>query len=303
MKNIYTLIAVIILSISSNAQQNSLYSQYMMNRFLINPAITGNVNYIPFRLTVRQQWVGIDNAPSTQAISAHTLLGNKKMGIGGYFFADCFGPETKIGLQANYSYILKLNSIDSKLSFGVSFKVFQYKLDYTSMTVIDADDQVLNSTIESTFVPDADFGIYLQGEKYYTGFSITQLLELPIVIADQEIDKNSMIRHYYLLGGYRFHLNNNFEMEPSVLLKGTEKTPFQADINIKGIFQKNYWLGFSYRTSNSIIAMLGVNFQAFVFGYAYDYSLSSIQNYQHGSHEIVLGYNFGRNKNKGSSLL
>ena len=303
MKKLYILISAVLLVSAVSAQQTSLYSQYMMNRFLINPGVTGNVDYIPLRLTARQQWVGIDNAPSTQAISAHMLLGNKSMGVGGNIFVDRFGPETKIGIQANYSYILELNSINSKLSFGVAFKAFQYKLDYTMMTAIDADDQVLNNTAETAFVPDADFGVYLQGEKYYVGLSATQLIELPITISEQEVDKNSMVRHYYLLGGYKFDLSDSFQLEPSALLKGTERTPFQADINVKGIYQQNYWLGVSYRTSNSIIAMIGLKYQGFVFGYAYDYATSDIKNYQSGTHEIILGYNFGEGKNTGSSLL
>ena len=303
MKKIYLIVLAVILTSVIYAQQTSLYSQYMMTRFLINPAITGNVDYIPLRLTARQQWMGIDNAPSTQSISAHMLLGNKKMGVGGNIFADRFGPETKIGIQANYSYMLELNSINSKLSFGIAFKAFQYKLDYTMMTAIDADDQVLNNTAETAFVPDADFGVYLQGERYYAGISATQLIELPITIADQEVEKNSMVRHYYILGGYTFQVSNDFEIEPSTLLKGTEHTPFQADINVKGIYKQSYWLGVSYRTSKSIIAMIGIKYQSFIFGYAFDYATSDIKNYQSGTHEIVLGYNFGEGKNSGSSLL
>ncbi len=285
------------------AQQLPLYSQYMMNPFLLNPAITGNVDYIPVRLTARQQWAGIDGAPSTQAISGHMLLANKSMGVGGYIFADRFGPETKVGLQANYSYILELASWDAKLSFGISFKAFQYSLDYAKMTEIDPDDATLQEKSKSAFVPDADFGVNLQGERYYVGLAATQLIELPINVAGQELEKNSMIRHYYLMGGYRFLVSKTFEIEPSALVKATERSPFSVDVNVKGIYQKNYWLGFSYRTSNAIIGMLGLNYQNFVFGYAFDYDITDIRGHQSGTHEIVLGYNFGTSKNKGSSLL
>ncbi len=304
MKKIYTLLLFFTLVGIVNAQQQPLYSQYMFNKFLLNPAITGNVDYIPLRLTARQQWVGIDNAPSTQAVSAHTLLGNKSMGVGGYIFVDRFGPETKIGVQASYSYILNLNSINSKLSFGLALKAFQYKLDYTQMTAIDEGDQVLvNQNAETAFVPDADFGVYLQGERYFVGISASQLIQLPIKISDKEVNKNSMIRHYYLLGGYKFQLGEKFELEPSVLAKGTEKTPFNLDVNLRAIYLENYWVGVSYRTSGEVIAMLGVKFKSFIFGYSFDYSTSEIKNFQSGSHEIMIGYNFGEGKNKGSTLL
>jgi type IX secretion system PorP/SprF family membrane protein len=303
MKKIYSILFIAFLASSVFAQQQPLYSQYMFNKFLLNPAITGDVDYIPIRLTARQQWMGIENAPSTQAISAHTLLSNKSMGVGGYIFADRFGPETKIGIQASYSYILPLNAWNSKLALGIALKAFQYKLDYSMMTSIDENDQVLYKNSETAFVPDADFGAYLSGEKYFVGLSATQLIELPIKIAEKEIDKNSMIRHYYLLGGYKFKLGEKFELEPSVMAKGTEKTPFNFDINLRGIYLQNYWFGVSYRSSKDIIAMIGVKYNGFVFGYAFDYTTSIIKNYQSGSHEIMIGYNLGEGKNKGSSLL
>ena len=303
MKKNILIIAFLAIYSMSFSQQLSLYSQYMFNKFLINPAVTGSNNYVPIRLTARQQWAGIENAPSTQALSAHTLLGNKKMGVGGFVYADRFGPETKVGIQASYSYILPISGGKSQLAFGVAFRAFQYQLDYTQMTAIDDADPVLSGAKETSFVPDADFGIYWYSEKYFVGLSANQLIELPVEIADQTMDKNSMIRHYYLIGGYTFALSDNFELEPSILLKGTERTPGQIDINVRGILKRNYWLGFSYRTSKDIIAMIGLKVDKYIIGFAYDYTTSDINSYQSGSFEIMLGYNLGEGKNKGSSLL
>lgn len=303
MKKSLLILVLVAISSLSFSQQLSLYSQYMFNKFLVNPAVTGSNDYIPIRLTARQQWAGIENAPSTQALSAHTLLGNKRMGVGGFVYADRFGPETKVGIQASYSYILPISGGKSKLAFGVAFRAFQYQLDYTQMTAIDAADPVLSGSKETSFVPDADFGVYWYSEKYFVGLSANQLIELPVEIADQTIDKNSMVRHYYLMGGYTFTLSDNFELEPSLLLKGTERSPGQVDINVRGIFKRNYWFGVSYRTSKDIVAMLGLKVDKFIFGFAYDYTTSDISSYQSGSFEIMLGYNLGEGKNKGSSLL
>lgn len=303
MKRIIIVLVVLISASTLFAQQQPLYSQYMFNRFLLNPAITGNVDYIPIRLTARQQWVGITGAPSTQAISAHTLLGNKNMGVGGYIYADRFGPETKIGIQASYAYIVPLNAWNSKLSFGLAVKAFQYQLDYTAMDAIDDGDNALSGESKPVFVPDADFGVYLEGERYFAGISAAQLIELPIKMEGEEVEKNSMIRHYYLLGGYKFQVGEQFELEPSILAKGTERTPFNLDVNVRGIYLENYWAGVSYRTSGEIIGMVGIKYNGFIFGYAFDYSTSEIKNFQSGSHEIMIGYNIGEGKNKGSSLL
>ncbi|MDA3820309.1 MAG: type IX secretion system membrane protein PorP/SprF [Candidatus Delongbacteria bacterium] len=272
------------------SQQLPLYSQYMFNRMLLNPAVTGNTEGIPISLTARQQWVGIERAPSTQVLSAHTLLNNGTMGVGGMIFADRFGTENRIGFQGNYSYILPVFD-DSKLSFGISFQLFQYQLDYTDMIAVDENDPAINEySTETSWLPESDFGLYLYNEKYFAGLSANQMIELPVKIGGEEVELNRLARHYHLMGGYKFDLENDFEIEPSALVKGTFQTPFQFDINVRGIYMKDYWLGFSYRTDGNVVTMLGMRFQEFDFGLAVDFATSDIRSYQNGSYELFLRY-------------
>jgi len=298
------IVSTILLTIMSfsKAQQMPLYSQYMMNGFLLNPAMAGNVDYIPLRLTVRQQWVGITDAPSTQAISGHYLFNNKKMGLGGYIYNDMFGPIRQTGIQACYSYHLQMGT-NNKLALGIAFKAFQFEYDETALTVIDENDPVVQNAKESTFIPDADLGIYFYDDehRYFAGFAATQLIELDIKL--DESNKNSMVRHYYLTGGYKFKISEEFDLEPSILVKGTEKTPFQLDFNAKGYYKKNYWLGVSYRSSKDIVAIIGIKVDKYYIGYSFDYPFSNINNYSSGSHEIMIGFNIGEGANTGSSLL
>ena len=122
-------ISLFIVGQTIKAQQLPLYSQYMMNGFLLNPAITGSESYTPVRITARQQWIGIEGAPSTQAISAHHPFKSKNMGVGGYLFNDKFGPVSRTGILTSYAYHINLNRMDSKLGFGLSVCAFQYKMD------------------------------------------------------------------------------------------------------------------------------------------------------------------------------
>ncbi len=286
------------------SQQLPLYSQYMMNAFLLNPAIAGSVDYFPVRLTARQQWVGINDAPSTQAISAHYLFEYQKLGVGGYVFNDKFGPMSRIGVQACGAYHLPLTGIDSKLGIGLAFKAFQFKFDESKLKAIDDADPSLSYTAITKFVPDADFGLYLYNDKYFVGFSATQLIQFKIDLGDSNlVDKNSIIRHYYAMGGYKFTINDDFDVEPSLLVKGTMQTPWQIDFNVKGYYKRSYWLGISYRSSKDIVAMLGVKVKKYYLGYAFDYTMSNIKRYSSGSHEILLGVNVFEGRNKGSKLL
>jgi type IX secretion system PorP/SprF family membrane protein len=295
MKKLLIIIGIIGgMSLNAVSQQLPLYSQYMFNRLLLNPAVTGSHDDIPIRLTARQQWVGIDKAPSTQIISGHYRLKNETMGLGGIVFADRFGPESRIGIQANYAYILPVFSNEGRLAFGLSFQVFQYQLDYTQMVAIDDDDPALMYNQENAWLPESDFGLYLYGEKYFAGISANQMIELPMNVGGQEVEMNTLVRHYHVMGGYRFDTGEDFSLEPSVLAKGTFDTPYQFDANIKGIYKENYWLGVSYRTSGDVIAMLGLEINDIVFGFAYDYSTSRLSHYQDGTFELMIGYNFSR---------
>lgn len=296
-------IILLAISIQMHSQQLPLYSQYMFNNFLLNPGITGSVDYFPIRITARQQWAGIKGAPSTQAISAHYLLNNQKFGVGGYLFNDKFGPLSQTGLQASFAYHVPLMGINSKLGLGLAFKAFQFKFDETDLVTIDPNDAAVTHGKIAKFVPDADFGAYLYNEKYYVGLSATQLIQFKIDLGDSNLDKNQIIRHYYLNGGYRIAVNEEFEIEPSVLIKGTMRTPWQIDLNAKAIYKSMYWGGLSYRTSKDLVFMVGMKYKKFYFGYAFDYTFSSIKNYSNGSHEILIGYNVFEGKNKGSSLL
>lgn len=275
----------------------------MFNRLLLNPAVTGSTEAVELRITARQQWVGIEKAPSTQIISGHLRLNNGTMGVGGVIFADRFGPESRIGFQGNYSYILPVFNESSSLAFGLSLQLFQYQMDYTSFTSLDADDPVLMFTKESSWLPESDFGLYLYGKKYFVGLSANQMIELPVKIGGESVEMNALLRHYHLFGGYKFVLNPEFSIEPSALIKGTFKTPFQADINVKGIYLDDYWVGFSYRSSGDVIAMLGLNFKDFVFGFAFDYATSRLSQFQSGTFELMLGYDIQLNQKTGRSRL
>ena len=98
-----------------------------------------------------------------------------------------------------------------------------------------------------------------------------------------------------LTGGYVFKASENVKLKPEVLLKYIPGAPFQADINFSALFKDMIWVGTSFRTGDCIIGLL--SFQAsnsFRIGYSYDITFSQIRKYSSGSHEIMIGYDFGK---------
>ncbi len=297
----------------AEAQQIPLYSQYMMNGFLLNPAVAGSEGYTAINLTVREQWLGLKDAPKTQAISGQTrMLKNSyisknasvrrrqrmgtrsgNVGLGGYLFNDENGPISRTGLQLTYAYHIRMRS--SQLSFGLSGIAYQFSIDDSKINLEDPNDETYLNAAKSVFVPDASAGVYYSDPHIFAGFSASQLFQSALKLGAKGYAQYQMKRYYYLTGGYDVDINDDFSLDPSFLLKASENGTYQLDINTKVVYNEEYWGGISYRTGGALIFMGGVRVDKFFFGYSFDYTLSSIMKRTFGSHEIMLAVKFGDN--------
>jgi type IX secretion system PorP/SprF family membrane protein len=297
----------------ATGQQVPLYSQYLYNKFLINPAVAGSDGYTSFNLTAREQWVGYSGAPRTFSFSGqwrilkrsyilkHTSARRTiyrpatdgRVGLGALIFSSRNGLVQRTGFQVSYAYHLWLRN-QTQLSMGLAFTGYHFKIDETKIDFEDPDDPWLNDDLRrGIFVPDASFGIYLLNAKYNAGFSAEQLFEATAKIGEQAYKNYQLQRHYYLFGSYFFELNTQMELEPSVLFKMSEQLRLQADIGVTYIYKKAFWAGLAYRTSGAIIANMGVKYQNMFIGYAFDFTLQEIQRVTYGTHEITVALRFG----------
>lgn len=297
-----------------------------MNAFLLNPANAGHEGYTSVNLTVREQWVGLKDAPVTYALSAQTrLLKNSyiarsksirkrrksmsrsgRVGYGLYVFNDQNGAFRRTGLQGAYAYHLTLRR--SQLSFGLALSSFQYNIDRDKIIVENLNDEnkaLLNNNTK--YITDANFGAYYSDKNIFAGFSVLNLFESNIKFGNREGATFKMERNYLLMGGYRYSLIDFLFVEPSFFFKFSENVVVQNDITLKMYYKDEYWGGISYRTGSgsrvssesiggrgsSLIFLMGAKVDKFYFGYSFDYTFSSISKNTYGSHEIILAVRFG----------
>lgn len=273
-------------------QQLDISSLYNLNKYEINPAVAGSEEGMPTAFSYRKSWIGIEGAPTMQRLSTHIGVG-KSMGVGLKVLNSVQGPLRRTGMEATYAYHISLNTVDSSyLSFGLSAYLYQYYLNKQSLVVEDPTDPVVQGS-EKKVVPDAAFGVYYHARNYYIGLAIYQLFQGRIRFDANDIADNQQIRHYFMNMGYRFDIGEDFELEPSVLLKYVEGSVFQADLNVYATYLKMLSLGVSYRTSNAVILQLGYRTGALNIAYAYDIGMSDISSVSSGSHEIMVVYRFG----------
>ena len=59
------------------AQQQPHYTQYVINNYILNPAVSGIENYTDVKIGHRHQWTGINDAPVTTYLTVHTPIGTQ----------------------------------------------------------------------------------------------------------------------------------------------------------------------------------------------------------------------------------
>jgi len=294
------------------AQQIPLYNQYMLNPYLINPAVAGGDGYTTFNITARNQWLGFKNAPATQAFTVQSRLLKRsfiiksstprkrilkpsrsgRVGLGGMIFNDVNGQMQRTGISVTYAYHIRIR--ESQLSFGLNGIVYQVKLHEDELTFYNPNEPLLGTGLRRILVvPDANFGVYWLNYKYFAGLSVYQLFESYLKLGNTAWKDYHMMRHYYLYGGYRFYINQEFEIEPSVLVKSSEQLIVQVDANCKLYFNKLFWAGVSYRSTSSLAVMLGLKADRYYFGYSFDYGLNSLARHTYGSHEFSISMKLG----------
>lgn len=289
---------LLLFTVFVNAQQIPLYTQYIFNNFVYNPAIAGTHNYYQIRSNTRVQWVGVTDHPLTNVLSVYGPSKKKDMGFGGYLYSDVTGPTSRSGINGAYAYNLMLTE-QMRLSMGLSVGVQQYKVDGSNIQLWSEKrnkgfDPLANQ-VYSKMVPDAAIGVYLYTYSYHVGLSSTQLLNNKLNFLD--IDTLSGISklksHFYLSGGYRYIINKMWSVEPTAMIKVASPTPFQFDLSARAYYKNMVWGGLSVRTKDAISIMLGyIHEKQYYFGYSYDYSFTAIRSYTSGSHEITIGYRF-----------
>ena len=291
------------------AQQAPIYSQYMFNKFIINPAVAGSEGYTAYNVTSRIQWLGFKDAPVTNAISAQTRLMKSKLlirfnknrvkylapengtvGLGIHLYNDRRGLLNQTGLQFTYAYHEKID-LKEQLSFGLSLSLTQFKVNTDKMVSYQPDDY-LNANKIAVFIPDFNFGMYYTSPYSYLGFSVAQIMQSAIHFGGSQNNQFRIMRNYNVMGGYRFMLKNNFSLEPSFQFKTTDQFFYQIDIGCRLYYKKDIWGGIAYRTADALIFTVGTKYKNLYFGYAYDISFNSLQTYSFGTNELIISLKF-----------
>ncbi len=326
---IFVLTAAILMAHHLFAQQRPHYTQYILNGFIINPAVAGIENYTDVKLSHRHQWVGLQDAPVTTYFTIHgpakksayentsaTGFGpngenprgkaywknytraEPHHGLGFTMINDQTGPLKRFSASGTYAFHLGISD-QTSMSAGISAGIQNMSLNTSKLVWgIPLDPSVSGSGYLNRISPELNAGIYLYSANYFVGISAQQLIPSRLKWTEDTVRLTGgrLIPHVFATAGVKLFVNEDFSLLPSVLVKYVSPAPISVDINAKLQYRDLLWAGTSLRIKDGFAAMVGINVSnTFNVGYSYDITTTRLNTVSRGTHEILIGFLLNNN--------
>ena len=336
MKKISLLISSLAVISLAFSQQRPYFTQYVLNNYLVNPAVAGIDNYTDIKMSHRMQWVGLQDAPVTTYVTVNGPTKKKDYdvdrvnatsiyprgrnlmldidpyqpddahsGMGFTMINDKTGPLSRFAAYGTYAYHINLNR-NTNLSLGVSAGITQMSLDPSKLNFASGGDPATGSgtTKLNKINPDISAGLWLYSTNYFIGLSAQQIIAEKLYFTNYSEQssavqtKGKQIPHIFAQAGYKLNLNEEISLLPSVMLRYVNPLPLSFDLNTKVDYRDIVWAGASYRYQDGFAAMFGVNLNYCInIGYSYDLTTSNLNLVSKGTHEILVGFLIGNKYN------
>ena len=316
---IVTFFSLFYLSAKMGAQEVlPTYSDYLTdNLYLLHPSMAGASNLDKIRVTARQQWFEVDDAPSLQTVSIHSRL-NQKVGVGAIVFNDQNGNYSRRGIYGSFAYHLMFSRSEldlNQLSFGISGGLIQHSLDQSRFS---GNDPLIGNGKASDFYANMDLGASYYYFNFFAHFTVKNLLSIKRELFFSDGIPNNQ-RKYLFSTGYVIESRKRYwQYEPSILFQLKEYSSEKLiDLNFKVYRELNwgtFFGGLSYRIDfdatkytggkntertaylQYLTPFAGFEYKRFLFAYTYSQQFNSEVLSNGGFHQLTLGYNFGKNR-------
>lgn len=289
--NMNKILSIVFLFLSfgyASGQHFPLFSQYMFNGLVINPAFSYGYDGLTAIVDYKNQWSGsFEGAPVTLSGTLHSALKNEKISWGAIYMNDRIGLKSQNDLSCNFAY--RINTGSGLLGMGISGGFSRIRYDASGIITTDQDDPAFAMIGSPQFYPKIGLGMYYHTEQFFAGISAPQWL-----LRDSYAGVAGILaRTFFLNSGYRLDINRRLYCTPSILLRAISGSPVQTDLNITGTLDKTITAGISYRMYDSFVFLIHINMKSIAIGYSYDYSAGYLNKYTSGSHELMLSWRLG----------
>ena len=326
MKTIIIAVSGLLFTGMLSAQQDIQFSQALTNPYLFNPGAGGMTNVAEFNIGTRAQWLSVEGKPMTYYASGQSQVCSNKSEktvldefnlekksvyntpqrtiglkhiIGGKLMSDVIGPFARTGFMGSYAihmpFTKKIN-----VGVGIGLGLNSFSINESKVSLLDQNDGAYLSYIGASnrqSMIDAQSGLVFYNNKFYFGLSGSQLFKNKTQFKGIETESR-FERHWYAVGSYRFDILEKFGIEPVAIVKKTVASPWSYDVGARFHYYNMGWISLGYRGNAALSAGFGFNvLRQFRVAYAFEMGVSGLRSYGNGSHEIQLGFVFGRKRN------
>jgi len=287
-------IIVLLSGLSLYAQQEPNYTQYMYNTMTVNPAYVGSTDNFNITADYKAQFTGVDGAPETVNLGLESPV-TYNIGLGLNITRDALGPSEDLNVDGNFSYSIQL-AAETYLSFGIKAGFRVLNVDFSKGMFSNPNDPLFMNNIDNKFLGVLGAGTYLYTNKWYLGVSTPNFFSQEY-FNGEEARVTPEELHIYMIGGYIFDLGRETKFKPAMLVDYVDGAPLRANLSANFLFVERFTAGISYSVDAAVSGLLGFQIADSIFiGYAYDYNTSDFNQYNDGSHEILLKFSLARKR-------
>lgn len=302
MKKRIFFIPLLALALTASAQQEQMYTQFMFNKLMYNPGYAGSFVSPTLTAIYRNQWMGLDGAPKTMALSYNQSVINGRVGIGGNIARQSIGINTNLTIDAVYAYRIQMKRGTFSVGLQASMRNIRQNWADSRIIAIDQNDPSIPTDPKSKFVPNFGAGIYYNAysDRWYAGLALPRIVSNSIDFAEFGEVLSREVQHINAMGGIKFEATDELDVTPQVLLRYAIGAPFDAEMNLSVMLRNKFYGGLTYRVGGdtnfageSIDFALG--FQAvdkLFFCFSYDIGLTRLRKHSNGSIEATIRYWF-----------
>ncbi|MDZ4714721.1 MAG: type IX secretion system membrane protein PorP/SprF [Cytophagales bacterium] len=276
-----------LVSSAALGQVDPLYSQYLNNPFLINPAYTGMNKYFNIMVGYRNQWAGFDGSPTTVSVTAHLSLLNNVMGTGLIVSQDKVGEYRNTLVQGTYAYRINLQK-HQLISFGLQAGIMNFRSDNTVLNPHDPGDPLFSGSQNIT-KPTFGAGVIIKGDRLFAGLSVPRLIKTKETFNNVGTELYS--QHFYGFVSYVFHITSVVRFKPGVLIRGVSGSPLSTDVNLQFSIDERYTVGALTRNLNTFGFLAKFKFAHYRLGYVFELPTNNSVGTQFTTHDITFGIN------------
>lgn len=287
-KIIYSFI-IVLLGFSSFAQQIPLNNQYLLSKSSVIPAFSGYNGNIESFMTYRQSWVGIDGAPQLGLLSINGSMSDA-MGFGFTAMTDKTGNYGQTFIIGTYSYHLAFSE-QMALSFGISPMYYRNQLNISSIESYGTqiDPMLLNTDALTINAFDVGISMGFSFNSLRVGVNLPQTIGMTFKFNDLGTNFG-LKRHYFGFASYQIAAGD-FGIEPSVIVRSTEKSPINYGGSVMFKYKDRVWTNLGYSADNSILLSVGVlSGKSLAISYSYEFGIAGISKAALGTHELTIGF-------------